>query len=217
MSGSVAEGNIGAGTGMMAYGFAGGIGTASRRLDQEHGGYTLGSLVLANFGRRQDLLIAGVPVGRELEQVDQQPHAQTETKMKEREQGSVIVVLATDAPLDARQLARLTKRVPLGLARTGTHGGHGSGDLAIAFSTEQRISHDHIPLTHTVTVLNEQNPAIDALFAAVVEATEEAVINALCAARTIDGRDDHRADALPVDEVLAILRRHGIDVVTGLA
>jgi D-aminopeptidase len=136
--------------------------------------------------------------------------------MKEREQGSVIVVLATDAPVDARKLARLTKRVPFGLARTGTHGGHGSGDLAIAFSTAQRIPHDPIPLTHTVTVLNEQIPAIDALFVAVVEPTEEAVVNALCAARTIEGRDGHRVEALPVDEIVAILRRHGIDVSTGL-
>lgn len=126
------------------------------------------------------------------------------------------MVLATDAPVDVRQLGRLTRRVPLGLARTGTHGGHGSGDLAIAFSTAQRIPHDPIPLTHTVTVLNEQNPAIDALFVAVVETTEEAVINALCAAGTIEGRDGHCVEALPVDETIAIVRRHGIDVSTGL-
>ena len=208
--GPVAEGNVGAGTGMIAYGFAGGIGTASRRLAQEHGGYTLGVLLLANFGRRSDLLIAGVPVGRALEREDQSPRSTLAPPPERREQGSVIVLLATDVPLDARQLGRLTRRVPLGLARTGTHMGHGSGDLAIAFSTAQRIPHDATPLAHTVMVLNEQHPAIDALFLAVIEATEEAVLNALCAAHAIEGRDNHRVEALPQAAALAILRRHGV-------
>jgi D-aminopeptidase len=207
--GPLLEGNVGAGTGMIAYGFAGGIGTASRRLAQEQGSYTLGALVLANFGRQGELLIAGATVGRELERQSQVPPAAEEMPGEKREQGSVIVVLATDAPLDARQLGRLTRRVPLGLARTGTHGGHGSGDLAIAFSTALSIPHDPTPLSYTTTVLNEQNPAIDALFAAVVESTEEAVINALFAARSIEGRDGHRVDALPVDEAIAILQRYG--------
>ena len=206
--GPVPEGNIGAGTGMMAYRFAGGIGTASRHLTQEQGGYTLGALVLANFGRRADLLIAGVPVGRVLERLDQPPPTAPQSPSEAREQGSVIVLLATDAPLDARQLGRLTRRVPLGLARTGTHGGHGSGDLAIAFSTAQRIPHDSTPLTHSITVLNEQHPVIDALFAAVVETTEEAVLNALCAAHPIEGRDGHCLEALPIDTTLAILQRY---------
>ena len=205
----VLEGNVGAGTGMIAYGFAGGIGTASRLLAPEQGGYTLGALVLANFGRRSELLIAGIPVGQELERRREQSQATEEPLGEKREQGSVIVLLATDAPLDARQLGRLTRRVPLGLARTGTHGGHGSGDLAITFSTAQRIPHGPMPLTHTETVLNEQHPALDALFAAVVESTEEAVINALFAARSRDGRDGHRADALSVDQALVILQRYG--------
>jgi D-aminopeptidase len=111
----------------------------------------------------------------------------------------VIVVLATDAPLDARQLGRFCRRVPLGLARTGTHGGHGSGDLAIAFSTADRIPHAATPLTRAVTVLNEQSAALDALFRAVVETTEEAVINALCMARPLTGRDGHHREALPLD------------------
>ena len=192
-SGPVPEGNLGAGTGMTCYGFAGGIGTASRRLVAAHGGYTVGALVLANFGRRADLTIAGVPVGRALAQRDSAPPA--------REQGSVIVVLATDAPLDARQLGRLCRRVPLGLARTGTHGGHGSGDLAIAFSTADRIPHAATPLTRAVTVLNEQSAALDMLFRAVVETTEEAVINALCMARPLTGRDGHHREALPLDEL----------------
>lgn len=200
-TGRVEEGNIGAGTGMTTYGFAAGIGTASRLLAPEHGGYTLGALVLANFGSRGDLLIAGVPVGRELEAARQ---------VREREHGSVIVILATDAPLDARQLGRLTRRVPLGLARTGTHGGHGSGDLAIAFSTARQIPHMSSPLTYTVQALNEQSDALDQLFAAVVEATEEAVINALCMARPMSGRDGHAAPALPLVETRAILQRHGM-------
>ena len=202
-AGPVLEGTVGAGTGMTTYGFAGGIGTASRRLTAEQGGYTVGALVLANFGRRGDLLIGGVPVGRELEKLRRQREAQ------EREQGSIIIILATDAPLDARQLGRLTRRVPLGLARTGTTGGHGSGDLAIAFSTALRIPHDATPLTHHLDVLNEQHPTIDRLFTAVVESTEEAVINALCSAHTQIGRDNHRAAALPLAEVLTILRRYG--------
>lgn len=201
----VVEGNVGAGTGMRAYGFAGGIGSASRRLPFEQGSYSLGVLVLANFGRRGDLLIGGVPVGRELELLRQQ----REEQERQREQGSVIVILATDAPLDARQLGRLSRRVPLGLARTGTTCGHGSGDLAIAFSTANRIVHDETPLLHHMELLNEQHPVIDQMFAAVVEATEEAVINALCAAHTQNGRDHHRAEALPLAETLATLRRYG--------
>ncbi|MGN6562296.1 MAG: DmpA family aminopeptidase, partial [Thermomicrobiales bacterium] len=188
-TGAVPEGNLGAGAGMTCYGFAGGIGTASRRLDAAHGDYTVGALVLANFGRRADLTIAGVPVGRALARRDSAPAV--------REQGSVIVVLATDAPLDARQLRRLCRRVPLGLARTGTHGGHGSGDLAIAFSTAGRILHAATALTRTIIVLNEQSAALDLLFRAVVETTEEAVINALCMARPMTGRDGHHREALP--------------------
>ncbi|HEX7733727.1 MAG TPA: P1 family peptidase [Ktedonobacteraceae bacterium] len=204
----VLEGNIGAGTGMMTYGFAGGIGTASRRLSSTQGGYTLGALVQANFGRRGDLLIDGVPVGRELENQRYQPEPADARQEEKREQGSVIVVLATDAPLDARQLGRLARRVPLGLSRTGTYCGHGSGDLAIAFSTANRVPHDELPLTHQVEVLNEQHPVIDVLFAAVVEATEEAVINALCVSRSLDGRDNHQAEALPLVETLAILKQY---------
>ncbi|GHO78328.1 aminopeptidase [Ktedonobacter sp. SOSP1-85] len=205
----VLEGNVGAGTGMTTYCFAGGIGTASRCLSPAQGGYTLGALVQSNFGRCGDLIIGGVPVGRELEEQRQKRVAQHVGQEPGREQGSIIVVLATDAPLDARQLGRLARRVPLGLARTGTSGGHGSGDLAIAFSTADRIPHDAGPLVRSVQVLNEQNPAIDGLFAAVVETTEEAVINALCTAHSMDGRDNHWAQALSLVETLAILKRYG--------
>ncbi|MFN8540154.1 MAG: P1 family peptidase [Thermomicrobiales bacterium] len=197
--GPVAEGNLGGGTGMVCYGWAGGIGTASRRLAADRGGWTVGALVLANFGRPQDLLIAGVPVGREL----------AKQAAQEREHGSIIVVIATDAPVDARQLGRIARRGPLGLALTGSHGGHGSGDVVIAFSTANRIPHYATALVRQATLVDEHGPAIDGLFAATVEATEEAVINALCAARTIVGRDDHRREALPTAEVVEILRQRG--------
>lgn len=198
--GAVPEGNLGAGTGMSCYGWAGGIGTASRRLPHPETPWTLGTLVLANFGRADDLLIAGVPVGREL--------ARAQAAVVP-ERGSIIVVVTTDAPLDPRQLGRLARRVPLGLARTGSHGGHGSGDVAIAFSTANPIPHEPTGPTRQVTTLDENHPIIDELFRAVVEATEEAVINALCAAQPIDGRDGHRRLALPHDEVRRILRQHG--------
>jgi D-aminopeptidase len=212
--GAVAEGNVGAGTGMIAYGHAGGIGTASRHLPAPfaaRGAYTLGALVLANFGRRGDLTIGGVPVGRELRRRDRDSgasHADADV-VGAGERGSVIVILATDAPLDARRLGRLARRVPLGLARTGTHGGGGSGDLAIAFSTAERIPHAVDPPLRAVATLNERHPLLDQLFAAAVEATEEAVVNALCAARPLDGRDGRRVGALPLGETVAILRRHG--------
>lgn len=201
--GPVPEGNLGAGTGMSCYGFAGGIGTASRRLDSDQEGWTLGALVLANFGRGPDLTIAGVPVGRELAR----PVAQEGGDGRER--GSIIIVLATDAPLDARQLGRIARRVPLGLARTGSQGGHQSGDVALAFSTANRIPHTSTPTVRQVAILNEQSPVLDALFRAAVETTEEAVINALCAAQPTDGCDGHRREALPLETTLTILRRHG--------
>ena len=195
--GAVAEGNVGAGTGMSCYGWAGGIGTASRVIQADGATWTLGALVLANFGRADDLLIMGVPVGRLLA-------AEAATT---REHGSTIVALATDAPLDARQLGRLARRVPHGLARTGSHGGHGSGDLALAFSVADRIAHyPQGPTRRTLTV-DEGHPVLDDLFRATVEATEEAVLNALCAATPTDGRDGHRREALPLDRVRALL--HG--------
>ena len=207
--GPVAEGNVGGGTGMTAYGFAGGIGTASRRLEEGLGGWTVGALVQANFGRRRDLTIGGAPVGRELpaEPTDAQS---AEEERAERDRGSVIVVLATDAPLDARQLGRLARRAALGLARTGTYSGHGSGDLAIAFSTADRIPLRAPEPIRTVRVLAEESRALDGLFLAAVESVEEAVINALFRARTMVGRDGHRREALPLEPTLVILRRHGV-------
>ncbi len=199
--GPVAEGNLGAGTGMSCYGWAGGIGTASRRLAAPDAVWTVGALVLANFGRPDDLTIAGVPVGRLL-------HRAPGAAATPRDHGSIIVVLATDAPLDARQLGRVARRVPLGLARTGSVGGHGSGNVAIAFSTANRIAHEPIGPMRATIVLDEGHPILDELFRAAVETTEEAVLNALWAARPIEGRDDHRRAALPHDDILALLREY---------
>ncbi len=190
------KGTSARGPGCPATAGPGGIGTASRLVHTDGATWVLGALVLANFGRADDLLIAGVPVGRLL----------AAESNAAREYGSIVVVLATDAPLDARQLGRLARRVPHGLARTGSHGGHGSGDLALAFSVADRIAHyPQGPTRQTVTV-DEGHPILDALFRATVETTEESVLNALCAATATDGRDGHRREALPHDRVRAFLQ-----------
>ena len=213
-SGPVAEGAVGAGTGMSAYGFKAGIGTASRIVPANVGGWTVGVLVLANFGRSGDLVVDGVPVGRLL--AAEPPPAPEPEPEPEPEHGSIVVVVATDAPLLARGLGRLTRRVALGLARTGSIGGHGSGEVAVAFSTAPglRLNHDAIAPTRAVEIVNDDirpnAPApIDALFLAVVEATEEAVLNSLFRAETVVGRDGHRREALPVEPVVALLRQAG--------
>lgn len=200
--GPVAEGSVGAGTGMSALGYKGGIGTASRVTPSELGGWTVGVLVLANFGSRRQLRIDGVPVGHELERA-----ASVETP----ERGSIMLIVATDAPLLDRGLRRLAVRTALGLARTGSIAGNGSGDYAIAFSASPlvRIPHEPRSLTHKLEVVVEDGRAIDALFQATVEATEEAILNALFRATTITGRDGNTREALPIEPVLAIMRRHG--------
>jgi D-aminopeptidase len=196
-SGPVAEGNVGGGTGMTAFGWKGGIGTSSRVLPAQLGGWTVGVLVQANFGRRDQLRINGVPVGKLL--------AATATEPPER--GSIIIVVATDAALLDRGLRRIAKRAGIGLARTGSIAGNGSGDYVIAFSNAltNRIPHDPKTLTHTVEIAAEDGPLIDALFQATVEATEEAVINALFRAETMVGRDGNEREALPVERVVDLL------------
>jgi D-aminopeptidase len=195
--GPVAEGAVGAGTGMMAYQFKGGIGTASRILAPEDGGYTLGVLVNANMGRRRDLLVDGVPVGREI--TDLMPRQSTD--------GSIIIVVATDAPLDHLKLQRLAARAAIGLARTGTIANHGSGDLVLAFSTGNRVPHDPKPLTYTLAVVADTH--LDPLFRAAGEATEEAILNALTMATTTIGRDGNTAYALPLDRLVGVMRKFG--------
>jgi D-aminopeptidase len=207
-SGPVEEGSVGAGTGMAAFGFKGGIGTSSRVLPDDLGGWTVGVLVLANFGTRQQLVIDGVPVGRLLDAQEQQ--------ISSPERGSIMIVLATDAPLLDRGLRRLARRAGFGLARTGSIGGHGSGDIVIAFSTAERVRIPHDPPRFTLPIeLLAENAShgaarvIDALFTATIEATEEAILNALFRATTVTGRDGHRRDALPLDRIRPALAAAG--------
>jgi D-aminopeptidase len=199
--GPVPEGAVGAGTGTSCFGWKGGIGTASRVLPQEAGGFTVGALVQSNFGRPRDLVIYGVPVGHYI----QPPGA---TRRPTPDKGSIMVVLATDAPLTARQLRRLCVRAAAGLARTGSRFSHGSGDFVIAFSTAQRIAHRPKALTTTQTTLADEAKAMRWLFPAVVESVEEAVLNSLFRAETVVGRDSHTRHGLPVEEVVALLRKY---------
>jgi D-aminopeptidase len=203
-SGPVAEGAVGAGTGTSCFGWKGGIGTASRVIPEEMGGYTVGALVQSNFGRPHDLIICGVPVGQHI----QPPSApQQPAKDDASDEGSIMVVLATDAPLTSRQLQRLCVRAAAGLARTGSTYGHGSGDFVIAFSTAHRIPHHPASLTTTQTVLDDEGKAMYWLFPAVVESVEEAVLNSLFRAETVVGRDGHTRYALPVDGVVTLVRQ----------
>lgn len=189
-NGPVKEGTVGAGTGMVSYGFKGGIGTASRHLPEKEGGYTVGVLVNANHGRRPELLVGGVPVGRLYEAVP--PVAQALSPGQS--EGSIIVVIATDAPLDGRQLTRLAKRAALGLARTGSTARHGSGDFMLAFSTGNVIP--HYPPEPTFQHIHLADSHLNPLITATVEATEEAILNALTMATTVVGRDGHRIEAI---------------------
>ena len=200
-SGVVQEGSVGAGTGMVSYGFKGGIGTSSRRLPETEGGYTIGVLVNANHGRRPELIVGGMPVGRLYEAVP--PVAQALSPGQS--EGSIIVVIATDAPLDSRQLTRLAKRAALGLARTGSTARHGSGDFMLAFSTANSIP--HYPKELTFQQMHLADTHLNPLITATVEATEEAILNALTMATTVVGRDGHRVEAISLTRLRAILDR----------
>jgi D-aminopeptidase len=182
---------------MHSFQFKGGIGTSSRILPAESGGFTVGVLVMTNFGRRARLTIAGIPAGDHFPL--EQPEAQTES-----DEGSGIVVIATDAPLDGRQLARVAKRAALGLGRTGSTGGHGSGELLVAFSTTYRPGERGV-----VTRPIVEGDAIDPIFAATVDATEEAVLNALFMATTTDGRFGRTLEAISLDAVRDLLGAYG--------
>jgi D-aminopeptidase len=205
-AGPVAEGNVGGGTGMVAYGFKGGIGTASRRLPAAEGGYTIGVLVQANFGTRDSLVIQGVPVGRELAKV-LLPEVKTAGQPNADHEGSVIVIVATDAPLSSRQLERAARRAALGLARTGTYSGNTSGDIFISFSTANVIPQQNTPRTLNVTLLSTD--AINPIFQAVVDATEESVINAMAKADTMTGINGNTVYALPYDRLRTIMAKYG--------
>jgi D-aminopeptidase len=210
--GPVAEGNVGGGTGMVCYGFKGGIGTSSRRVPDNAGGYIVGVLVQANFGRRPELTVAGIPVGREI--ADLMPEtargAGPAADINLDHEGSVIVVVATDAPLSSRQLARLASRAALGLARTGSTSGNTSGDIFIAFSTANTVPQSTTSRTLSATFISpESTAALNPLFQAVVEATEESVLNALSKADTMTGIDGNRVHALPYDRLKAVMAKYG--------
>ncbi|MBI5651580.1 MAG: P1 family peptidase [Chloroflexi bacterium] len=238
--GPVEEGAVGGGTGMTCYDFKGGIGTASRKLPDKLGGFTVGVLAQTNFGWRPQLMIDGVPVGRELEHykplrrksenppeirsviargAKQSPISKMEIASRkplamtndERaiDSGSVIVILATDAPCSQRILTRLAMRAQNGLARTGSHTGNTSGDFVIAFSTTRRKKHFADALTYSAEQIIEQGDLINYMFWSVVEATEEAVLNSLFKSDTMIGRDGRVAPGLPLERVVEIMHRYG--------
>jgi len=202
--GAVQEGNVGGGTGMVCHGFKGGIGTASRKLSAENGGYTVGVLVQCNYGLRQHLRIAGVPVGEEIP--DLLPGPVSAGGSNDVETGSIIVVVATDAPLLPHQLKRIATRVAIGIGRMGGYGGNSSGDIFVAFSTANPGVYSDSSIKHVSMVPNDRmNP----LFYATAQATEEAIINALLAADTMTGIDNMRVYALPVDRLRTIMAKYG--------
>lgn len=201
--GPVTEGTVGAGTGMVSYGFKGGIGTSSRILPDKDGGYQVGILVNANHGRRPELSIGGVPVGK-LYDPPPQGQQQSQALSPGQSEGSIIVIIATDAPLDSRQLTRLAKRAALGLARTGSTARHSSGDFMLAFSTSNVIPHYPKEPTYNLTHLADSH--INPLITATVEATEEAILNALTMATSVTGRDGRRIEALDLTRLKEILQ-----------
>lgn len=193
--GPVEEGNVGGGTGMICNEFKGGIGTSSRVLDAKYGGYTVGVLVQCNYGERDQLRVAGVPVGREI----------PGPKVWDDDVGSIIVVVATDAPLIPTQLKRVAKRVSLGLGRDGSYSGDGSGDIFVAFSTANAGAASSTG-SHQLTMLPSDQ--INPVFLATVQATEEAVVNAMIAAETMTGVDGHTVMALPHDRLREVLKKY---------
>ena len=201
-SGPVAEGNVGGGTGMICHQFKGGIGTSSREIMINNTTYTLGVLVQANYGTRESLTIAGVPVGKEIS--DRQILLDPLNRQEER--GSIIVIVATDAPLLPHQLKRLARRVPIGISRVGGYGGNGSGDIFIAFSTANSGAADRENNQQVDMIPNDQ---MSALFLATAQATEESILNALVAAETMVGKNNTTVYELPEDEVVELLKKYG--------
>jgi len=198
-AGPVAEGNVGGGTGMTAHGFKGGIGTSSRKLDERSGGYTVGALVQANYGSRQQFRILGVPVGTEITDLRPTPGK------KDDGAGSIIVVLATDAPLLPHQLKRLATRVALGVGTMGGRGENSSGDIFIAFSTANPEASKTDGVAQLTMLPNER---INPIFWAAVDAVEEAIVNAMVAAKDMVGRDGNKVYALPHDRLLEVMKKY---------
>lgn len=205
-TGAVAEGSVGAGTGLITCDFKAGIGTSSRRVSVNSSGdpssgpaYTVGILVQSNFGVMRSLRVNGAPVGEVLEPIFSQPR-------REKNAGSIITVIATDAPLLSPQLVRVCKRAALGIGRIGSFAAHGSGEIVVAFSTANKVPRETSRMTATLDVLLDE--ACDPLYEAVVECTEEAIVNALCMADEMRGQSGHLAPALPLDRLADILRRY---------
>lgn len=200
--GAVLEGSVGAGTGTMALGFKGGIGTASRKLPAAQGGYTVGALVQSNFGG--ELTIAGVPVGKRIRSLPPGNNRSGQHDPTE-EFGSIMIILATDAPLSDRNLGRLAFRAVGGLSRTGASLSNGSGDFVIAFSTSNLVEHSPDRAVSDVSELH--NDRVSPLFLAAIEAVEEAILNSLLKATTVRGVEGHTGHAIPVDSLLQIIRQ----------
>jgi D-aminopeptidase len=200
--GPVAEGNVGGGTGMICHEFKCGIGTASRRLAIGGQNYTLGVLVQANYGIRDTLRIAGVPIGQHI----RNDRIYTDVPPDKPETGSIIVVIGTDAPLLPHQLKRIARRAALGLGRMGSVAGNGSGDIFVAFSTANAAALQGAPIAQSTSLDNEQ---LDPLFGATVQGTEEAIVNAMVAARDMQGNEGHYAKAIPHGELVRLLQKYG--------
>lgn len=201
VGGRVVEGSVGGGTGMICHGFKGGIGTSSRLIETGQGTYTLGVLVQANYGCRRDLTIAGVPVGREITDLI----LESDPLKNDRDQGSIIVIVATDAPMLPHQLKRLARRVPMGLARLGSYASNSSGDIFLAFSTANpdAANREMMP-----TLQMMPNDKLSPFFEATVQATEESIINALLAGQDMTGKNNTKAFGLPGERLVAILKKH---------
>jgi D-aminopeptidase len=199
-TGPVAEGSVGAGTGMVTCDFKAGIGTSSRRVAVDHATYTLGVLVQSNFGVMRSLRIHGAPVGEILE-----PEFADADK-RVRNAGSIICVVATDAPLLSSQITRLCKRAALGIGRVGSYAAHGSGEIVVGFSSANKVPRATSGMTHRLEIVLDE--ACDGLYEAVVECTEEAIVNALCMADGMRGQSDHYAPALPLERLSEILHRY---------
>lgn len=199
-AGPVAEGAVGGGTGMMTHEFKGGIGTSSRQVDSGHGVFTVGALVQSNYGNRKDLTIDGVPVGRHI------GYDVTDSPQR-RDEGSIVIIVATDAPLLPPQCRRLAQRAGIGLGRVGGFGSNRSGDFIIAFSTANRLPFMETRIVEGIRML--PNEAMNPLFRAAAEAVEEAIVNSMTMAETMTGKDDTTVHAIPLDRLVDVMRHYG--------
>lgn len=203
--GKIAEGNVGGGTGMMCLGFKGGTGTSSRVITVNDSVYTVGAIVQANFGAKKNLSIAGVPVGRELKDTLNDVYNTPPQSRRQEGDGSIIVIVATDAPLLPHQLKRIAQRIPLGVGIVGGRGSNGSGDIFLAFSTANENAFDREKTTKVETLSNDR---VTPLFEATVQSVEEAIINAMIAAETMEGINGNKAYALPHDLLIDLLKKY---------